>query len=74
MDLIDESGGRLTIERRLASLEGPSLALSRQSGTGVNRVTQGRGRTTAFGVELPAGALLPAARRGNACAAVAGGP
>jgi protein MpaA len=60
LDLVDESGGSVAIERRFASLVGlPVARLTREPGsitTWENHTLAG----TAFVVELPAGKLLPA--------------
>lgn len=62
MDLVDESGGRVAIERRYARLTGlPLRRLRRYPGSVAswqNHVLPG---TTAFVVELPPGHLSPAA-------------
>lgn len=62
MDLVDQSGGRVAIERRYARLTGlPLRRLPRYPGSAAswqNRVFPG---TTAFVVELPPGRLSPAA-------------
>jgi protein MpaA len=61
LNLVDESGGNIAVERRFAELvELPSLRLVRYPGsvtTWENHVLSGK---TAFVVELPAGRLAPA--------------
>jgi murein peptide amidase A len=58
LDVVDESGGDVAVERRFAQLVGmKSVRLAREPGSAVewedHRVLSG----TAFAVELPAGAL-----------------
>jgi protein MpaA len=72
MDLVDESGGRLTVERRFATRVGLPLArLGREPGSVVGWQNHTHRGTTAFVVELPPGALPPAAVRRYAQAVVA---
>ena len=70
LNLVDESGGSLALERRFAELVGlPTKRLQRYPGsvtTWENHVLPG---TTAFVVELPAGRLSPA-RAGRFATAV----
>ena len=74
MNLVDESGGRLAIERRFAALAGLRLArLTREPGSVVGWENHTLPGTTAFVVELPAGALAAAAVRRYARAVVAVG-
>lgn len=74
MDLVDESGGSLTIERRYAALVGLPLArLTREPGSAVGWENHTLPGTTAFVVELPAGSLPAAAVRRYAYAVLAVG-
>jgi len=62
LDVVDESGGDATIERRYARLiRLPLRRLSRYPGSAVNWENQAIPGSTAFVVELPAGSLSPAA-------------
>ena len=57
-DVVDESGGRLAIERRFARLAGLGLArLPREPGSAVGWENHRDSAATAFVVELPRGAL-----------------
>jgi len=61
LDVVDESGGDVAVERRFASLSGLRLArLPREPGSVVAWQDHRAPKSTAFVVELPAGAL-PAA-------------
>jgi protein MpaA len=61
-DVVDESGGKLAIERRFAALVGLPLArLAREPGSAVTWENHAFPGTTTFVVELPAGALTAAA-------------
>ena len=61
MGLVDESGGRLEVERRFATLVGLRLTrLAREPGSVVGWENHTRPGTTAFVVELP-GRTLPSA-------------
>jgi murein peptide amidase A len=72
LDLVDESGGRLAVERRFAARAGlPLRRLTREPGSVVGWQNHTRLGTTAFVVELPAGALPAAAVRRYAHAVVA---
>lgn len=74
LDLVDESGGSVAIERRFASLAGLPLArLARYPGSAVGWENHSLPGTTAFVVELPAGPLTPGAARREAHAVVAVG-
>jgi murein peptide amidase A len=74
LDLVDESGGRLGVERRFARLAGLRLArLKREPGSVVGWQNHRFRGTTAFVVELPAGRLPAAAVARLARAAVAVG-
>ena len=74
MDLVDESGGSLTVERRFAALAGLPLArLTRKPGSVVGWENRTLRRTTAFVVELPAGSLSAAGVRRYAHAVLAVG-
>jgi protein MpaA len=58
LDVVDESGGNVAIERRFASLVGlPAARLAREPGSVVGWENHAFPGTTAFVVELPAGAL-----------------
>lgn len=75
MDVVDESGGSVAIERRFARLVGLGIArLRREPGSVVGWENHRFRSGTAFVVELPAGALTRAAagRFARAVAAVAG--
>jgi protein MpaA len=62
LDVVDESGGSVTIERRFAALAHlPLEHLAREPGSVVNWENHAFAGTTAFVVELPAGALAAAA-------------
>jgi protein MpaA len=74
LDVVDESGGSLAVERRFASLVGLPLArLPREPGSAVEWEDHAFPGTTAFVVELPPGALPAAsvARYASAVLAVA---
>jgi len=74
LDLVDESGGSLAVERLFASLVGlPLLRLARHPGSVVGWENHAYPRTTAFVVELPAGPLTPAVARRQARAVIAVG-
>ena len=74
MNLVDESGGSLTVERRYAALVGLPLArLPREPGSVVGWENHTLPGTTAFVVELPAGSLPAAAVRRDAQAVLAVG-
>jgi protein MpaA len=61
LDVVDESGGSLAVERRFAALVGLRLArLAREPGSVVGWENHRLPGTTAFVVELPAGRLSPA--------------
>jgi protein MpaA len=71
-DVVDESGGSLTVERRFAALARLPLArLTREPGSVVGWENHTFRGTTAFVVELPAGSLSAAAIRRYARAIVA---
>jgi len=75
MDVVDESGGSLAIERRFAALVGLPLArLTREPGSVVGWENHTLPGATAFVVELPAGSLPATAvsRYANAVVAVGG--
>ena len=75
LDLVDESGGALDVERRFARLSGLRLArLPREPGSAVGWMNHRDPSGTAFVVELPSGALTvsAAARFARAVVAVAG--
>jgi len=62
LDVVDESGGSLAVERRFASLVGLPLArLAREPGSAIGWENHTVPSGTAFAVELPAGPLGPAA-------------
>lgn len=64
MDVVDESGGSVRIERRFAALVGLRLArLPREPGSVVGWENHTFRSGTAFVVELPAGALTQSAAR-----------
>jgi murein peptide amidase A len=72
LDVVDESGGNPAVERRFAALAGLPLArLTREPGSVVGWENHTFRRTTAFVVELPAGALTAIAVRRDARAVVA---
>jgi murein peptide amidase A len=71
MDVVDESGGSVAIERRFADLVGLRLArLQREPGSVVGWENHTFRSGTAFVVELPAGALTQATARRFARAVV----
>ena len=71
-DLVDESGGRLAVERRFAELVGLRLArLPREPGSVISWQNARLPGTTAFAVELPAGRLRGGAARRYAGAVLA---
>ena len=75
LDLVDESGGSVAVERRYARLTRlPSERLLRYPGSVVNWENDVLPGSTAFVVELPAGRLSPAAteRHTRAVLALAG--
>src|SRR5262249_38174186 len=60
LDVVDESGGSLAVERGFAELTGMRLArLTRGPGSVVGWQTHRDPSATAFAVELPAGSLQP---------------
>jgi murein peptide amidase A len=60
LDLVDQSGGDVGLERRFAALVGSRLArLPREPGSVVGWENHTLRKTTAFVVELPAGSLEP---------------
>ena len=62
LDLVDDSTGNRLLERRFARTAGLRLApLAREPGSAVSWETHRFPRASAFVVELPAGALAPAA-------------
>jgi protein MpaA len=62
LDVVDESGGRVALERRFARLAGLPLArLTREPGSAVGWENHEQPSGTAFVVELPAGVLDAAA-------------
>ena len=62
LDLVDDSTGNKSLERRFALTAGLRLApLAREPGSAVNWQTHRFPHASAFVVELPAGALAPAA-------------
>jgi murein peptide amidase A len=62
MNVVDESGGNLGVERRFATLAGlPTARLAREPGSVVTWENDRLRRGTAFVVELPAGTLSHAA-------------
>jgi protein MpaA len=62
LDLVDESGGSVAVERRFAALVGLRVArLTREPGSIVTWENERLHGGTAFVVELPAGSLSPAA-------------
>jgi murein peptide amidase A len=72
MNLVDASGGSLTVERRFATRVGLRLArLVREPGSAVGWQNHTRPGTTAFVVELPAGELSAVAVRRYTHAVVA---
>jgi protein MpaA len=61
LDLVDESGGDVSVERRFASLVGlPLRRLTRYPGSATGWENHSLARTTSFVVELPAGPVPPA--------------
>jgi protein MpaA len=74
MDLVDDSGGNVTVERRFAALVGlPLHRLATKPGSVVGWENHTHPGTTAFVVELPAGALPNRAVRRYARAVLAVG-
>jgi murein peptide amidase A len=74
MNLVDESGGNPTVERRFAALVGLPLArLTREPGSAVGWENHDFPGTTAFVVELPMGSLPATAVRRYAHAVMAVG-
>jgi len=72
LDLVDASGGDLRVERRFASLAGLRLfRLAPRPGAATRWENHELPGTTAFVVELPAGALAPAAVRRLGLATIA---
>ena len=72
LDLVDASGGDLRVERRFASLAGLRLfRLAPRPGAATRSENHELPGTTAFVVELPAGALAPAAVRRLGLATIA---
>jgi protein MpaA len=70
--VVDESGGRVAVERRYARLVGlPLERLPREPGSAVGWENHRLPGTTAFVVELPAGSLSAAAARRYARAVLA---
>jgi protein MpaA len=62
LDVVDESGGSVSVERRFAALAGLGVArLTREPGSIVTWENEHVRGGTAFVVELPAGSLRPAA-------------
>jgi protein MpaA len=62
LDVVDESGGRLSVERRFAHLAAMRLVrLTREPGSAVGWQDHRFPSSTAFVVELPAGSLTPTA-------------
>jgi protein MpaA len=60
LDVVDESGGMIAVERRFAKLTGMRLArLTREPGSAVGWTDRQDRAGTAFVVELPAGQLTP---------------
>ena len=75
LDVVDESGGSVALERRFARLTGLRLArLTREPGSAVGWENHQQPSATAFVVELPAGALEAAAvsRYAHAVVSVSG--
>ncbi|HZR92289.1 MAG TPA: M14 family zinc carboxypeptidase [Gaiellaceae bacterium] len=71
LDVVDESGGRLALERRFAALARMPLArLAREPGSAVGWENHAFPGTTAFVVELPPGAPATAAVARDAQAAL----
>jgi protein MpaA len=71
-DLVDESGGNLTVEQRFAAMVGlPLRRLAREPGSVVGWENHTLPGTTAFVVELPAGSLPSGAVRRYAHAVLA---
>jgi murein peptide amidase A len=72
LDLVDESGGNLTVERRFAAVVGlPLRRLAREPGSVVGWENHTLPGTTAFVVELPSGSLSNRAVRSYAHAVLA---
>jgi murein peptide amidase A len=64
LDVVDESGGRIAVERHFARLAGlPLRRLARQPGSAVGWENHRSPSSTAFVVELPRGRLRPLAVR-----------
>lgn len=77
LDAVDESGGRIAVERRFAELVGlPLRRLTREPGSVVGWTNHILPQSTSFVVELPAGALSKPAivRFARATIAVGQGP
>lgn len=71
MDVVDESGGSVTVERRFSRLARLRLArLVREPGSAVGWENHVLPRSTAFVVELPAGSLTHSAAHRYAAAVV----
>lgn len=76
LDVVDESGGQIAVERRFAELVGlPLRRLTREAGSVVGWTNHILPGSTSFAVELPAGALseLAVARFARATVAVGTG-
>ena len=76
LDVVDESGGQITVERRFAELVGlPVRRLTREAGSVVGWTNHILPGSTSFAVELPAGTLseLAVARFARATVAVGTG-
>jgi len=72
LDVVDESGGNLAVERQFAKLAGMRLArLAREPGSVVGWTNHQDPAGTAFVVELPAGQVSPSAASGYARAVIA---
>jgi len=72
LDVVDESGGNLALERQFAKLSGMRLArLTREPGSVVGWTNHQHLNGTAFVVELPAGRSSPAAASRYARAVIA---
>jgi protein MpaA len=71
LDVVDESGGAVAVERLFAALVGlPVRRLPRYPGSAVGWQNHAFPGTTSFVVELPAGPLTPAAARREALAVI----